>query len=139
MYSSIKKKIRKVRLICDIENWLWKSEFCYIWPSIPNQTKYIPKTFLSPFSKTFGLVYSRWNSATLICSSEVTLMHNTILNTIGSTIFWSYFCNVYFVASKNQVPNCFISISCCCCNSKTEEARLSLLFSNCDTIKYQNK
>ena len=35
----------------------------------------IPRTFLWPFSQTFGLVYSPLNSATFSCSSEVTLIH----------------------------------------------------------------
>ena len=39
----------------------------------------IPRTFLWLFSQTFGLDYSPLNSATLSCSSEVTLM-------LGSTI-----------------------------------------------------
>ena len=30
----------KIQLIFDTEKWLWISELCYIWPSIPNQTKY---------------------------------------------------------------------------------------------------
>ena len=28
LYSSMKKKLRKIRMIFDIENWLWKSIFC---------------------------------------------------------------------------------------------------------------
>ena len=49
LYSSMKIFFRKIRLIFDIEKWLWKSEFCYIWPSIPNQAKCL-RTFLWPFS-----------------------------------------------------------------------------------------
>ena len=30
-YSSMKKKIRKIRMIFDIENWLWKSNFGTFW------------------------------------------------------------------------------------------------------------
>ena len=36
----------------------------------------ISRTFLWPFSQTFGLVYSPLNSAKLSCSSEVTLCYN---------------------------------------------------------------
>ena len=36
----------------------------------------IPRTFLWLFSQTFGLDYSPLNSATLSCSSEVTLVHS---------------------------------------------------------------
>ena len=28
LYSSMKKKIGRIQMIFDIENWLWKSEFC---------------------------------------------------------------------------------------------------------------
>ena len=38
----------------------------------------IPRTFLWPFSLTFGLAYPLLNSATLSCSSEVTLLCNTM-------------------------------------------------------------
>ena len=31
----------QIRLIFEIEKWLWKSEFYYIWPSIPNHTRYL--------------------------------------------------------------------------------------------------
>ena len=30
-YSSMKKKLRKIRMIFDIENWLWKSNFGTFW------------------------------------------------------------------------------------------------------------
>ena len=29
----------------NIEKWLWKSEFRYIWPSIPNQAKYLEPVY----------------------------------------------------------------------------------------------
>ena len=76
LYSSMKIFFVKIRLIFDIEKWLWKSEFCYIWPSIPNQAKY-----LEPF---YGLVYSPLNSAKLSCSSEVTLTYRYELSHIIS-------------------------------------------------------
>ena len=30
------KKFRKIRIIFDIENWLWKSEFCHFWQLLLN-------------------------------------------------------------------------------------------------------
>jgi hypothetical protein len=30
-YSSMKKKIRKIRMIFDVKNWLWKSDFGTFW------------------------------------------------------------------------------------------------------------
>ena len=48
LYSSMKIFFAKIRLIFDIEKWLWKSEFCYIRPSLPNQAKY-----LEPFMAVF--------------------------------------------------------------------------------------
>ena len=38
------RRIIKIRLF-DIEKWLWKSELCYIWPSISNGTKYIEPSY----------------------------------------------------------------------------------------------
>ena len=34
-----KKKLRKIRMIFDIENWLWKSDFGLFWPSLLKWTK----------------------------------------------------------------------------------------------------
>ena len=34
-----KKRLRKIRMIFDIENWLWKSEFGLFWPSLLKWTK----------------------------------------------------------------------------------------------------
>ena len=37
-YSSMKKKIGKIRIIFDIENWLWKSEIGTFWSlDLPTQ------------------------------------------------------------------------------------------------------
>ena len=75
LYSSMKKLFIKIRLIFDLEKWLWKSELCYIWPSIPNQTKYLEPFYGRCYIVyTFGFVYSPLNLATLSCSSEVTLV-----------------------------------------------------------------
>ena len=73
MYSSMKKKFVDIQLIFDIEQWLWKSEFCYIWPSIPNQAKYL-EPFYGRFHRALSLSthQSQLNSAKVICSSEVT-------------------------------------------------------------------
>ena len=30
LYSSMKKKIRKIRLIFDMQKWFWKPEVCYL-------------------------------------------------------------------------------------------------------------
>ena len=51
----MKKKIIMIWLIFDIEKWLWKSEFCYIWPSIPNQTEYL-EPFYGPFHRPLVLL-----------------------------------------------------------------------------------
>ena len=51
----MKKKIIEIRLVFDIEKWLWKSEFCYIWPSIPNQTEYL-EPFYGPFHRPLVLL-----------------------------------------------------------------------------------
>ena len=36
---SIKKKIAKIRIIFDIENWLWQSKFCNFWQHLLNRTQ----------------------------------------------------------------------------------------------------
>ena len=73
----MKKKNRKYS--ADFWHRKWLSELCYIWPSIPNGTKYL-EPFFGHFHKPFGLAYLPLNSATINCSSEVTLkaMHKTI-------------------------------------------------------------
>ena len=68
----MKKKFRRIRPIFDIEKWLWKPELCYIWPSIPNRTKYL-EHFYGRFHRPLALFNPPLNSATLSCSSEVTL------------------------------------------------------------------
>ena len=46
-YSSMKKKLRKIRIIFDVENWLWKSEIV-IFPSLDLERRLIwQKKFLS--------------------------------------------------------------------------------------------
>ena len=35
-YCSMKKKFGKIRIIFDIENWLWKSKFCNFWQRLLN-------------------------------------------------------------------------------------------------------
>ena len=51
---SMKTFFVNIRLIFDIEKWLWKSEFCYIWPSIPNQAKYL-ESFYGRFHRPLAL------------------------------------------------------------------------------------
>ena len=44
------KKLRRIRLIFDMEKWLWKSELCCFWPSIlkgPKGQKYFYGRFRS--------------------------------------------------------------------------------------------
>ena len=60
LYSSMKKKFRRIQLIFDTEKWLWKSEFCCFWPL--NSTER-PKIFLWPFLQFFSLTYEPPNSA----------------------------------------------------------------------------
>ena len=62
LYSRMKKKIVRIQLIFDIENL-----------TINTKSNQIIRTFLLPFSWIFGLVYFPLNSATLSCSSVVTL------------------------------------------------------------------
>ena len=55
LYPSMKKKLRKIWLIFDIEKWPWKSEFCCFQPSILKWPKgqNIFIAFLSYLSLTY--------------------------------------------------------------------------------------
>ena len=44
-YFSMKKKIRKIRTIFDVENWLWKSEFCNFQQLLRKFTQDLKKFF----------------------------------------------------------------------------------------------
>ena len=49
LYSSMKKKLRRIQSIFDIEKWLWMSEFCWFRPSIlkrPKGQKYFMAIFV---------------------------------------------------------------------------------------------
>ena len=50
------KKEEIIRWFFDIWNWLWSSEFSYLWPSILKQSK-CQDFLLMPFSYIFGLAY----------------------------------------------------------------------------------
>ena len=71
LYSSMKFFFLKICLIFNIGKWLWKSEFCYIWPSIPNQAKY-----LEPFYGRFQIPLAFLLATKLSCWSEVTLIYS---------------------------------------------------------------
>ena len=60
----------KIRLIFDIEKWLWKSEFRSFWPSIPNQAKYL-EPFYCRFHRPLALVE--------YCSSGEDVSVNTVI------------------------------------------------------------
>ena len=45
-YFSMKKKIRKIRTIFDVENWLWKSEFCNFQQLLRKFTQDLKKNLL---------------------------------------------------------------------------------------------
>ena len=59
LYSLMKKKLRRIRSISDIDKWLWKSEFCCFRPSILKQPK-DQKYFYGRFHSS--LAYSTLNS-----------------------------------------------------------------------------
>ena len=44
-YSSVKKKIRKIRMIFDIENWLWKSDLGTFWRPLWTSVKVKSKKY----------------------------------------------------------------------------------------------
>ena len=46
-YSSVKKKFRKIRMIFDIENWLWKSDLGTFWWPMWTSVKVKSKNYFS--------------------------------------------------------------------------------------------
>ena len=71
LHSSMKKNSQ-----IHVENNYENQNFAIIfWPSIPNQTKYLEPFYGSFHRPSIGFVYSPLNSATLSCSSKVTLHH----------------------------------------------------------------
>ena len=50
MCSSMKIEIRKIRIILDIENWLWKSEFCKLLMSWVVRSNSYQKDICSEFT-----------------------------------------------------------------------------------------
>ena len=46
-YSSMKKKFRKIRMIFDIENWLWKSDLGTFWRPLWTSVKVKSKNYFS--------------------------------------------------------------------------------------------
>jgi len=70
-YSSMKKKLRKIRIIFDIENWLWKSRgwvilhFLTAHHQSNSQNSKISFWYVDSQAKTFPILYpSRENSTT---------------------------------------------------------------------------
>ena len=55
LYSSLKKKLRRIRSIFDIEKWLWKLELCSFQLSILKRLK-CQKYFYWPFCSYFALL-----------------------------------------------------------------------------------
>ena len=65
-----------------------------------NKLNLIPKTFLWPVSQTLGITYSPLNSATLSCSSEVTLK---MLPSLHNVLLYEYVLLSHFFLSKVQL------------------------------------
>ena len=71
-HSSMKKKFRKIRMIFDVENWLWKSDLGTFWRPMWTSVKVKSKNYFSFndfFAKIKPLVDSRPQNST----TEVTL------------------------------------------------------------------
>ena len=68
----------KIWLIFDIEKWLWKSEFCYIWPSIPNQAPRLFNNYVRTLKNSRNLNTSkqtiRWKWEDQILQEATTRM-----------------------------------------------------------------
>ena len=62
-YSSMKKKLRKIRIIFDIENWLWKSE------NVIFRSLDLERTLIWQNSFFMKKCYFSLNKATIWCGS----------------------------------------------------------------------
>ena len=60
-YSSM-KKMRKIRMVFDIENWLWKSYFCTFWQFAVNlaQISIIFFGYVDSLAKIFLILHPVW-------------------------------------------------------------------------------
>ena len=56
-YSRMKIFFRKIRIIFDIEKWLWKSEFCNL-AGLMTLTKNVQKNFQSHFCDQWSISFS---------------------------------------------------------------------------------
>ena len=75
-YSSVKKKFRKIRMIFDIENWLWKSDSGTLWQPMWTSVKVKSKKIFIVywfFPQNLLRVDSRPQNST----TEVTLLFNS--------------------------------------------------------------
>ena len=67
-YSSVKKKFRKIRMIFDIENWLWKSDLGTFWRPLWTSVKVKSKNyfhFTDFFAKIKPLLTHVWKTPPL--------------------------------------------------------------------------
>ena len=57
MCSWIGKKLRKIQMIFDIENWLWKSNFGIFWQLAITQISIISFEYVDSQAKIFLILY----------------------------------------------------------------------------------
>ena len=78
------KKFRKIWIIFEIENWLWKSEFCHFWTTFTQLIARL-KNFLRGWLLVLGLKGSLEKCETVCVKSEdmlCSLSHEFKLNTM---------------------------------------------------------
>ena len=78
------KKIRKIWTIFDVENWLWKSEFCNFQQLLPKFTKDLKKSLGSSLAFTLKEGPVRcvkvWNKSWVILCSNYLYQYNAHLD-----------------------------------------------------------
>ena len=88
-YFSMKKKIGMIQMIFDIENWLWKSEFCDLHGQISNR----PLICQRPF--TVRKCYLPFNQAIVWCGSSCKILK------------WHLLTRFTALKSKIELLNCW--------------------------------
>ena len=90
LYSSI-KKLRKIRMIFDAENWLWKSNFGTVW-HLPLHQFAKFNDFIWPQPKTFLILYPSHENFTTSITINMDLHTCTVFSApLKFEFYWNIF------------------------------------------------
>ena len=117
-YSSMKKFYRKIRIIFDIENWLWKSAFCNFWQLLLNWPTARLKNFLRGWLLVLSLKKGLVECAKVSIKSEVILQFKYEFKKILISLPKNNTLGIYFSTHWGQNPSEDAFESCDCRNSR---------------------